>query len=136
MKRPSMSVGVKLRAALYALGLDPDDVDFDHQPSLAMRPVDPETGDTIPPANDWRFIVPLSRSAHKSKTFGSHVPLSSDVAQISKLKRVEKDEAAFRARLLAKDAGEPPAPKKSKSWPKRQLQGRSWPKRPFSRNGA
>lgn len=123
MKRPSMPVGVKLRAALYALGLDPDDVDFDHAPPLAMRPVDPVTGDTIPPANDPRYIVPLARAGHRAKTFGSSVPLSSDIAKIAKLKRVEKEEAAFRARLLAKDAGKPPPPKK----------GRTWPKRPFGR---
>ena len=122
-----MSVGVKLRAALYALGLDPDDVDFDHQPSLAMRPINEATGDTIPPSNDPRYIVPLARAAHKAKTFGSHVPLSSDVAQIAKMKRVERSSADFRARLLAKDAGEPPPAKKGKAWPKRPFGSR--PKR-------
>lgn len=131
-----MPVGVKLRAALYALGLDPDDVDFDHVPSLAMRPIDPATGDTIPPANDPRYIVPLARAAHKAKTFGSHIPLSSDVSQISKLKRVEKAQEAFRARLLAKDAGDPPPAKKGRAWAKRPLRGRSFPKRPAPRNGA
>ena len=128
MKRPHMPLAVKLEAALRALDLDPDDVDFDHVPSLAMRPVDPISGDTIPPANDARYIVPLARAAHKAKTFGSHVPLSSDVAQIAKLKRVEKSTADFRARLLAKDAGEPPPVKKGKAWPKRAFGAR--PKRP------
>ena len=123
MKRPGMPLGVKLRAALYALGLDPDDVDFDHNPPLAMRPIDPVTGDTVPPANDPRYIVPLARAGHKAKTFGSSVPLSSDISKIAKLKRVEKGEAEFRARLLAKDAGDPVTIKK----------GRSWPKRPFGR---
>lgn len=120
-KRPAMSLGVKLKAALYALGLDPDDVDFDHQPALAMRPIDPATGDTIPPANDPKFIVPMARAAHKAKTFGNHVPLSGDVQKIRKLDRLEKDQAAFRARLLARDAGEPEAPKRGRPWPKRKF---------------
>lgn len=117
-----MPLAVKLASALYALGIDPDDVDFDHDPALAMRPIDPETGDTIPPANSPRHIVPRPRAAHKAKTFGSHVPLSGDVQKIKKLRRVEKDEAAFRARLLAKESGDTPAPKRGRAWPKRKFE--------------
>src|ERR1700749_4999245 len=101
-----MPLKVKLQAALIALGLDPDDVDFDHVPPLVMRPINPETGDTIPPANDPRYIVPLSRAVHRAKTFGDHVPLSGDVSKIAKMKRVGTKETEFRARLLAKGSAE------------------------------
>ena len=90
-----------------------------------MRPIDPETGDTIPPANDPRFITPLSRAVHKAKTFGNATPLSGDVSKIAKLDRIEEGAAAFRARLLAKETGDD-APARSKH---------RWPKRPFRRPG-
>lgn len=102
MKRVHMSLSIKLSAALYALGLDPDDVEYDHCPALAMRPVDPATGDTVPPANDPRYIVPRSRADHKAKTFGTSIPLSGDISQIRKLDRVEEKHAAFRQKVLAK----------------------------------
>jgi hypothetical protein len=122
-----MPLSVKLASALIALGLDPDDVDFDHDPALAMRPIDPETGDTIPPANDPRAIVPRASAAHKIKTAGTHVPLSGDISKIAKLKDVEKKEAAFRARLLARDTGEDPPATKKKAWPKRPFSSRRKP---------
>lgn len=120
-----MPLAVKLASALYALGLDPANVDFDHQPPLGMRPKNPETGETVPAPNDPRYIVPLARAAHKAKTFGNHVPLSGDVQKIKKIQRIEKDQAAFRARLLAKDAGEAsPAKKGRRPWPKRAFPSR------------
>lgn len=118
-KRKKIPIGVKLKSALHALGLDPDDVQYDHDPALGMRPVDPATGDTTPPANDWRHIVPRASAEHKVKTFGNHAPLSGDVSKIAKLNRVEGEQAAFRARLLAKHGGEAPAPKKGRPWPSR-----------------
>lgn len=118
-KRPHMPLSVKLASALIALGLEPEDTNFDHSPALAMRPIDPETGDTIPPANDPRFIVPMSRADHKAKTFGNATPLSGDVSKIAKLDRVEAKAAAFRARLLAKETGADPPPKGKRPWPKR-----------------
>lgn len=120
-----MPLGVKLKAALHALGMDPDDVEWDHDPALAMRPIDPDTGDTIPPANDWRSIVPKTSAAHDKKTFGNHVPLSGDVSKIAKLKRVEEAQATFRSRLLAKEAGEPPPPKGKRAWGKRAFPKRA-----------
>jgi hypothetical protein len=106
MKRPFMPLSVKLASALHALNLD-GPVEWDHCPPLAMRPVDPETGDTIPPASDPHYIVPRSVEAHKAKTFGDGRPLSGDISQIAKTKRIEQDEAAFRAALLAKTPGQP-----------------------------
>lgn len=115
-----MPLAVKLAAALHALGLDPSAVDFDHDPALGLRPRDPETGDTIPPANDWRHIVPRDRRAHHDKTFGTHVPLSGDVSKIAKVKRLSAEQEAFRARLLTKGSDAPARPS-------------SWPKRPFAK---
>jgi hypothetical protein len=102
IKRRAIPLGVKVRACLLALGLDPDAVEFDHDPALGLRPIDPVTGDTIPPQNDPRYIVPRAKAAHDVKTNGAHVPLSGDKAKIAKLKRVEADEQAFRERVLAK----------------------------------
>ena len=120
-------MAVKLAAALHALGLDPADTEFDHDPSLGMRPIDEATGDTIPPANDFRYIVPRDRGSHKAKTFGSHIPLSGDVQKIKKLDRIEKDQAAFRDRLLAKETGADPPAKKHR-WAKRSFPKKVKPK--------
>ena len=120
-----MPLRVKLAAALFALGLDPKTTEFDHDPALGLRPVDPETGDTVPAANDPKHIVPRARAAHRHKTVGDHRPLSGDISRIAKLKDVERKEAAFRQRLLAKTAGER-APK-----PKRR--SRPIPARPFQK---
>lgn len=118
-RRPHMPLSVKLASALHALGLDPTSTQFDHNPSLEMRPFDKETGKYTPDANDYRFIVPMSVAAHKKKTFGDHAPLSGDVSIIAKLKRNVEAESEFRAKILAKTPGAP-RPKKSK-----------FPSRPF-----
>lgn len=120
--RKSIPLSVKVQAALIALGIDPSAVDWHHEPPLAMRPVNPKTGDTEPPANDPRHIVPLARADHKARTFGTHVPLSGDVQKIKKLRRVEKKAEAFRARLLAKRVIQKHRAKR---------QGGSIPSRPF-----
>ena len=128
MKRPHMPMSVKLDAALLALGLDPAAVDFDHDPALAMRPIDPATGDTIPAANDPRHIVPRGRADHRAKTLGGHRPLSGDVSKIAKLKRVEREQEEFRARLLAKRPGQSRSVASKKGWRSRK---RSISSRPF-----
>lgn len=122
--RPHMPISVKLDAALRALGLEPREVDFDHDPPLQLRIWCPEKRDTIPPANDPNHIVPRARAGHKAKT------AKTDVPAIAKTKRLARDQEVFRARLLAKDGGdEPPPPSKRKrQWPSRSFQQG---KRPF-----
>lgn len=120
-RRPHMPLSVKLASALHALGLDPTSTQFDHNPSLEMRPFDKDTEKYTPDANDYRFIVPMGVAAHKKKTFGDHVPLSGDVSIIAKLKRNVEAEAEFRAKILAK---EPCAPRTKRS---------KIPSRPFRR---
>jgi len=127
MKRPHMSLRVQRDAALWALGLDPENVDFHHDPILAARPIDPETGDTIPPANDPRHITPMAREAHKERT-------PQDIKTVAKVKRLEKKEKEFRARLEAtfRECFDPPPRPK----PKRRIPARKdpWPRgRKFQR---
>ena len=71
-KRPHMSMKVKLDACLLRLGLDPDDVEWDHDPALELRQVlfDVPGQPYLPDANDPRYIVPRSRADHKRKTNG------------------------------------------------------------------
>ena len=116
-----MSLRAQRDAALWALGLDPENVDFHHDPILAARPIDPETGDTIPPANDPRHITPMAREAHKERT-------PQDIKTVAKVKRLEKKEKEFRARLEAtfRECFDPPPRPK----PKRSILARKdpWPK--------
>ena len=118
MKRPPrkhMPLKVKLAAALFCLGLDPDDVDWHHEPPLGLRPIDPITGDTDPPANNPKHIIPMARAGHKART-------PADVTAIAKVKRVSRKHEAFRQRLLA---AEPHPEGKKRAWPKRKMCGRA-----------
>ena len=121
--RPHMSMKVKLESALRALGLEPAQVEFDHDPPLQLRIWVPERGDTDPPANDPRHIVPRAAAAHGEKT------AKRDIPAIGKTRRLSREQEAFQARMLAKDRGEdPPAPAKRKqSIPSRPFQNRSKP---------
>ena len=88
-RRPHMGLRVQRDACLWALGIDPNDVDFHHDPILAARPIDPLTGDTIPAANDPKHITPMLRADHKART-------PADIKTVAKVKRLEAKEAAFR----------------------------------------
>ncbi len=89
MKRPHMPLSVKLKAALIQLQLDPDNVDFDHAPPLALRTYDSKTGLYSPDANDPRYIQALSREAHALKTNGpAATSAGGDKHMIAKAKRI------------------------------------------------
>lgn len=45
-------------ACLLMLGIDPTDCEWDHSPALHLREWDEEAQDTIPAANDPRYITP------------------------------------------------------------------------------
>jgi hypothetical protein len=109
-KRIRIPLWVKLEAALIALGLDPDAVDWHHEPPLKMRPWTGEDYD--PPQLDPRHIVPMPRVNHRQRT------ATADIPAIAKTRRVTKAELEFRERLLARMNGEPRTPGK-------------WPSRPF-----
>lgn len=125
-KRKAIPDRVKLIAALRRMGLTIDDVQFDHNPALELRLINPHTGDTIPPANDPDHIDMLLIEEHKAKTFGPGgekriTTAGSDIGNISKMRRVSADHEAFRRRMLAKDTSEEVAEPKKK-----------WPSRPFN----
>ncbi|THK34010.1 hypothetical protein EHS39_32900 [Ensifer sp. MPMI2T] len=123
---------VKLIAALRRMGLTIEQVQFDHNPALALRPIDPATGDTIPPANDPEYIELLLIAEHKEKTFGKGgekrvTTAGSDIGNIAKVRRLTEAQEEARRRMLAKDAGEKPV-RKSR-WPKRPFQSRKYAKK-------
>ncbi len=91
IKRNHMSLAVKLEACLNALGIDPCDVEWDHQPALALRGWDDKAQDTVPPQNDPHYIVPLSKADHKAKTNGTpSTSYGSDKHAIAKVRRIRK----------------------------------------------
>lgn len=105
--RPRITASAKLRAALRAAGIDPDQpYAFDHQPPLAMRRWNPFIGDTVPPANDDRALVPVQQAVHREKT------AKRDIPEIAKTKRLAKTQEAFRSKMLKQDTPEP----KRKRW--------------------
>ena len=110
-RRANMGLRVQRDAALYALGLNPANVRWDHRPPLSVRPFI-EVGRArryTPDENDPRYIVPLTPENHDKRTFGTSkaTTVGSDIHTAAKVKRIEKDEAEFRRRLLAKANGEP-----------------------------
>lgn len=117
-KRPHMPVSVQRDAALIALGLDPNDVEWHHQPALALRLIDIETGKYTPDANDPRYIVPLATKEHRERT------AKIDIPQAAKTKRLEKAQEAFRAAMVAKTTGDDPP---------RDVKRHRIPSRPFQK---
>jgi hypothetical protein len=103
-----MPLSVKLQACLWLLGFRGGDaIEWDHDPALALRAVR-DDGSLDPPANDPRYIVPRSRTAHREKTSGTAATSAgSDIHLIAKIKRIQKKEEEFRRRLLGKAEGTP-----------------------------
>lgn len=122
--RPHMSMKVKLEAALRALGLTLETVDFDHSPPLQMRVWVPEKNDTVPAANDPEHIVPRRREDHRRKTSGgaTKARAQGDVTEIAKTKRLADTQAEFRRRLLAKEPCD--KPERNSHWPSRPFGGK------------
>jgi len=116
-KRVAIPAAVKLRSALIALGLDPDHVEWHHEPSLKLRPW---TGtDYDPPANDPAHIVPMAKAEHRKRTAEVDVPV------IAKVRRITKAHLEFRERVLARRAGSPKPPSKWRSRPFQTKKGKS-----------
>lgn len=119
-RRKSISLLSQLHAALYQLGFEPHEVQLDHTPALVLRAWDEAKQDTIPPASDPRYLVWRPTAEHREKTFGRGATTAgSDIGEAARLKRLERKEAEYRARLLAKEPGKPR--QKSHRWPKRQF---------------
>lgn len=125
-RRPHMSKGVKLQAALNALGMKGFEVEWNHIPALGLREWNEDAGDYIPPANDPNYIVPMIKEAHKKLTNGNAATSADgDIHKIAKAKRMAKDPPGgeeFRRRLLAKTPREDRPPSR---WAKRKFQTRA-----------
>ena len=129
MRRPRkhMNKQTKLDAALHCLGLLGVEIQWDHQPPLALRDkifdVDGEFLRYEPDENDPRYIVPMVTGLHREKTNGKrHDASNGDTHKIAKAKRLSEANEEFRARLT-----NPPA---REDRPKRK-----WPSRKFARKG-
>lgn len=120
-RRPSLSLGTKLRACLILLGFDPDaEIDWHHSPSLAQRPWDEAMRDFVPGFADPGHLVPLARATHQERTAKLDAPAN------AKVRRVAKKQAAHVARM----EGEEPVRKKFKrTWPKGRIASRPFEKR-------
>jgi hypothetical protein len=94
-RRKAIPMRTQRDACLIALGLDPTNVHFHHEPPLVCRPLNADGTDTDPPQLDPRHIIPMASQAHKARTPG-------DLKTGAKVKRLEKAEAAHRARLIEK----------------------------------
>lgn len=129
--RKSIPVGVKLHACLLLLGFTDEEIangiQWDHEPALGLRHVDPCSGEMLPAANDPHFIRPMRTADHLAKTTGRRgertvTSAGSDIHAIAKVRRLTKAQEAARRRMLAKQTGEPaPPPQRKTRWPKRGL---------------
>lgn len=130
-RRKSVPLLAKLHAALYQLGFEPHEVDLDHDPALALRVWDEAAQDTIPPANDPKYLVWRPRAEHRAKTFGrgGERRISSadgDIHKIAKAKRLAARRESFDRVLIAKATGEAlPVDHKRKA----KIPSRPFPKR-------
>lgn len=102
-KRPGLKV--KLEALLlHGPVLDADGnrvtdlklIQWDHSPAIQLREYCKFDRDTIPPANDPRYIIPRAIEAHQKKT------AKQDIPEIAKTKRLSDEQREFRQRILSK----------------------------------
>ncbi len=125
-RRPHIPVMVKLHAALRQLGLEPHEAELDHDPALALRPIDPETGDTVPPANDPRYLVWRPKAEHLAKTTGRRGEsrlgdqANGDIQRAAKVKRLQRKHAA----PVQPEEQPPPAKRWKRKIPSRPFQKR------------
>lgn len=134
-RRKHISMGVKLHAALLLLGFTDEEIAggiaWDHDPPLALRFVDPETGRLTPDANDPHHLQPLRTAEHRTKTSGRRgekrsTSYGSDAHAIAKVRRNEKANAEFMRAVSTKGEREKPATAKPKRpWPKQTFRKRT-----------
>lgn len=103
-----MPTMVKLQVIINQRGLAPDGtaldalyvgVHFDHRPPLHEREYVEADDDTLPPANDHRFIVALPAPEHRSIT-------GSDIQRMRKTARLRETENEFREYIAGKEPGQ------------------------------
>lgn len=113
-RRKHIPLRAKLEVALRHLGYRIEQVRWDHDPALELRPMNEDGTDTIPPASDPAYIQLLVPEEHDRKTFGTKATSAgSDIHKIAKHRRITASQEEFRRTLLAKAGqGEPPPRKK------------------------
>ena len=134
--RKAIGLGVKVAVLLRMLGLT-GAVHFDHRPPLWLRKWNATKGDTVPPANDPEFLVALAEKGHDVVTNGPGgerriTSAGGDTHARAKERRIQKEQAAFRERLLSKLAESPLAPDLK---PAGRLAGRGLTKHPTLKRG-
>lgn len=95
--------------------------EWDHMPALALREINSDGSDYIPPQHDPDHIVARCRASHRAKTShprGPHTSLGSDIHNIAKAKRLADPKPSKR-----------PMKSGNANWP----QGRKLQSRPFSK---
>lgn len=106
--RKSIPLAVKLQVLINQEGKAPDGsvldaistgIHFDHRPPLHERSYDPERDETLPAANDIRFIVALPIPIHRALS-------AQDVSRMGKTERQRRSEAEFRERLNGRSTGQ------------------------------
>lgn len=119
--RLHIPLGVKLHACLILLGFTDEEISggiqWDHEPALALRFVNPETGEMEPHPNDPRFLRPLANQDHRFKTNGRRgekrvTSAGSDLHKAAKMRRLSAEQTEMQRRLLEKQPGAP-RPKKN-----------------------
>lgn len=106
--RKHMPTMVKLQVIINQRGLAPDGtaldalyvgVHFDHRPPLHEREYVEADDDTIPPANDHRFIVALPAPDHRAIS-------GADVRRMKKTRRIQRAEEDFRKLVAQREPGQ------------------------------
>jgi hypothetical protein len=106
--RKAIPLAIKLQVIINQKGLGPDNspldamvvgVHFDHRPPLHEREYDAERDETIPAANDVRFIVALPIPAHREIS-------KIDIKRFRKTQRQHAAENAFRSAMETKRLGQ------------------------------
>lgn len=146
-KRPRMPADVR-QAVLRAQGrkcklsgasLEKGGFAFDHRPPLHDRKFDTEKWDTIPPANDPKYIQAIINDEHRFLTSGRRgdKKVSSRLGDVGRMRhddRVKEKHDAFRERQESRRRGKR-LDKRTKAlimlngkrpWPKRKLKSRGF----------
>lgn len=122
-KRKAVPDRIKLRVLMRQIGFEPHEMELDHEPPLAMREVNADGTDWVPPQHDETYLIWRPKAEHRRKTSGTKATTAgSDIHKIAKIKRLSREHEEFRRNLLSPEPKSPP--EKKYRWPKRGFQSR------------
>lgn len=135
----------QLRELMTRLGYEEGPLELDHDPALALRPIDPTTGLHVPPQHETSALVWRPKAVHKLKTTGRQgesklsIDFNGDTSRAAKVKRILKASAKASARAeedyrrqllrpegVGSETADPISVKPKSRWPKRSLRSRSF----------